>query len=46
MAHAFSRNVALSKEGLLEQRYNNTRWNLLLVAIVTLINVIFVAGDS
>ena len=46
MAHAFSRNVAQSKEGLLEQRYNNTRWNLLLVAIVTLINVIFVAGDS
>ena len=46
MAHAIARNGALSKRDLLENKYKNSRWNLLLVAIVTLINVVFVAGDS
>ena len=45
MANVLSRNAGLSKRERLETRYNNTRRNLLLVAVVTLINVIMVKSD-
>ena len=45
MANVLSRNAGLSKREQLETRYNNTRRNLLLVAVVTLLNVVIVKSD-
>jgi hypothetical protein len=46
MAVTRLRNGTMSRRDLLENRYKNTRWNILIVAIATMINVILVTGDT
>ena len=45
MAETRLRNGTMSRRDLLENRYNSTRRNLLLVAVVTLLNVVIIKSD-
>ena len=45
MAVTRLRNGTMSRRDLLENRYNSTRRNLLLVAVVTLLNVVIIKSD-
>ena len=46
MANRFSYNAKMSERDMLESRYRSTRINLLVVALFTLINIVFVALGS
>ena len=45
MAVTRLRNGTMSRRDMLENRYNSTRRNLLLVAVVTLLNVVIIKSD-